>query len=68
MLHSSGAGISVDSAPAMQAYGVRCIESDSHLTIYTMFVLGIINAMMNVKQFGLLVLICVETQWPGTSR
>ena len=68
MLHPSGAVISVDSAPAMQAYGVRCIESDSYSSIYTMFVLGIINAMMNVKQFVLLVLICVETQWPGTGR
>ena len=38
---------------------VTCIESD-------MFLLGIINAMMNLKQFGLLVLICVETNWPGS--
>ena len=68
MLHSSGTGISIDSAPAMQAYGVRCIESDGHSSIYTMLVLAIINAMMNVKQFGLLVLICIETQWPGTGR
>ena len=30
-----------------------------------MFVLGIINAMMNSKQFGPLVLICVETNWPS---
>ena len=31
-----------------------------------MFVLVIINAMMNLKQFGLVVLICVETNWPGS--
>ena len=31
-----------------------------------MFVLGIINAMMEFKQFCPLVLICVETNWSGT--
>ena len=31
-----------------------------------MFVLGIINAMMNLKQFGALVLICVGTNWPSS--
>ena len=31
-----------------------------------MFVLGITNAMINLKQFGPLVLICVETNWPGS--
>ena len=31
-----------------------------------MFVLVIINVMMNLKQFGLVVLICVETNWPGS--
>ena len=31
-----------------------------------MFVLVIINAMMNLKQFGLVVLICVENNWPGS--
>ena len=41
-------------------YDVKCIELDCHSSIYTMFVLGIINAMMNLKQFGPLVLICVE--------
>ena len=30
-----------------------------------MFLLGIINAMMNLKQFGPLVVIHVETNWPG---
>ena len=30
-----------------------------------MFVLGIINAMMNLKQFDPLILICVETNWLG---
>ena len=29
--------------------------------------LVIINAMMNLKQFGPLLLICVETNWPGSS-
>ena len=42
------------------------MESDSHSSIYTMFVLGTINTMMNAKQFGPLILISVETQWPGT--
>ena len=40
---------------------VGCIESDSYSSIYTMFLLGIINAVMNLKQFGPLVLIRVET-------
>ena len=31
-----------------------------------MFVLGIINAMMSLKQCGLLVLISVATNWPGS--
>ena len=45
---------------------VVCIESDSYSSIYAMFLLGIINAMMNLKQFGPLALICVETNWPGS--
>ena len=40
-------------------YDVKYIESDSHLSVYTMFVLGIINAMMNLKQFDPL----VDLQW-----
>ena len=59
------AGISVDSAPPLQPCDVKCIKSDSHSSIYAMFLLGIINAMMNLNQFGHLVLICVETNWPG---
>ena len=47
-------------------YDVKCIESDSHSSIYTMFVLDTINAMMNLKQIGPLVLICVETNWAGS--
>ena len=67
MIHSSsGSGISVDSAPAIQALWSKGIESDSHLSIHTMFVLVIINAMMNLKQFDLLILICVEIKWPGS--
>ena len=31
-----------------------------------MFLLDIINAMMNLEQFGPVVLICVETNWPGS--
>ena len=38
-------------------YDVQYIESDSHSSICTMFVLEIINAMMKLKQFGPLVLI-----------
>ena len=48
-------------------YDLKGIESDSHSSILIMFVLVIINAMMNLKQFGPLVLICVETNWPGSS-
>ena len=47
-------------------YNLKGIESGSHSLIHTMFVLVIINAMMNLKQFGLVVLICVETNWPGS--
>ena len=47
-------------------YDLKGIESGSHSSIHTMFVLVIINAMMNLKQFGLVVLICVETNWPGS--
>ena len=58
MLHSSEPGISVDYAPAMQA--LQCIESDSHSSVNKMFVLGIINSMMNIKRLGLTVVICIE--------
>ena len=44
-------------------YDVKCIET---AVTFTMFVLGIINAMMNLKQFGPLVLIYVETNWPSS--
>ena len=47
-------------------YNVRCIESDSHLAIYTIYVLDTINTMMNLKQYALIVLLCVETKWPGS--
>ena len=49
-----GAGISVDSA-----CDIKCIESDSYSSIYTMFLLAIINAMMNLKQLSPLVIIRV---------
>ena len=49
----------VDSALALQALWLTRIEWDSYSFVYTMFVLGIINAMMNLKQFGPLVVICV---------
>ena len=45
-------------------YDVKCIESDSHSAIYTVFVLGTINTMVNLKQFNHIVLIYVETTWP----
>ena len=54
-----GAGISVDSLQHYRPCDVTCIESDDHSSIYTMFLLGIINAMMNLKQFGPLVVIYV---------
>ena len=67
MVHSlSGSGISVDSAPAMQALRSKGMELDHHPPIRAMFVLVIINAMMNLKQFGPLVLVCVETNWAGS--
>ena len=37
----------------MQAYDVKYIELDSHSAIYTVFVLDIINAVVNLKQFYL---------------
>ena len=59
MLHpSSGYGISVDSVPG--------IELDSHSSVHTIFVLVIINAMINLKQLGPVVLICVEINWVGS--
>ena len=68
MLHSSsGSSISVDSSPAMQALWSKGIKLDSHSPIHTKLVLVIINAMINQKQFGPLVLICVQTNyWPGS--
>ena len=47
-------------------YDLNGIESDSDSSIHTMFVLVIVNAMMNLKQFGPLVLVFVETNWPGS--
>ena len=49
-----------------RTYDVKYIESDSHPSIYTMFVLGNINAMIYLKQISPLVLICVETNWVGS--
>ena len=40
---------------------VKYIESDSHLAIYTISVLGTMNAMVNLKQFSPIVLTSVET-------
>ena len=48
------------------SYDLKGIESDSYSSIHAMFVLALINAMMNLKQFDPLVLICVETNWPGS--
>ena len=42
-------GILIGSPPAMQAMWCKCIESDSHSAIYTIFMLGTITAMMNLK-------------------
>ena len=67
MLHSSsGSGIWGDYAPAMQALWSKGIQSDSHPSIHTMFVPVIINAITNLKQFGPLVVMCVESSWPGS--
>ena len=50
---SSSANILVGSIPAIQAFDVKCIESDSHSAIYTIFVLYTINAIVNLKQLYL---------------
>ena len=51
VFHSwSNAGILLGSTPAIQAYDVKCIESDSHSAIYTIFMLDTINAVVNLKQ------------------
>ena len=53
-MHSwSNACISVGSTPAIQAYDVKCIQSDSHSAIYTIVVLDNINAAVNLKQLYL---------------
>ena len=58
-----GPDISVDSAPALQA--LKCnMYRIRQLLFY--FLLGIINAMMNLKQFGPTVFIRVETILPGS--
>ena len=65
--HHISAWISVDSLlQQCRRYDLKGIESGSHSSIHAIFVLVIINAMMNLKQFGLVVLICVETNWPGS--
>ena len=46
------AGILVDSAPGLQGLWCKSIESDNCSSIYMMFLLGIINAMINLKEFG----------------
>ena len=47
VFHSrSSAGISVGSTPAIQAYDVKCIESDSHSAIYTIFNLCLTLSML----------------------
>ena len=45
--------ILVGSTPAVQACDVKCIESDSHSAIYTIFLLDTINAVVNLKHFYL---------------
>ena len=60
------AGVSVDSAPGLRPRDVKSIELDSHSSICTMFLLGIINAMMSLNQLSHLVLISVITNWPGS--
>ena len=43
----------VGSAPGLQAYDVKCMESDSHSAIYTIFVLDTINAVVDlIKQLS----------------
>ena len=37
---------SVGSTPAVHAFDVKCIESDSHSSMHTIFVLDTINAMV----------------------
>ena len=39
--------ISVGSTPVIKTFDVKCIESDSHLAIYTIFVLDTTNTVVN---------------------
>ena len=61
MLHSSGVVSQLILLRQCRPYDVKCIELDSHSSIYTMFILAIINAMMIFKKIGRLFLICIET-------
>ena len=62
MLHScSGAGISVGPAPAMQTLWCEYIESDGYL--YNLCT-GYYQCYDELKTT--IVLICVETKWPGS--
>ena len=52
-MYSTRDQVLVGSTPAIQAYNVKCIESDSHSAIYTIFVMDTINAVVNLKQLYL---------------
>ena len=60
------ADISVDSASGLQA--LRCTMYRIRQSLFYLYDVsaGIINVMMNLNQFGHLVLICVETSRPGS--
>ena len=68
MLHLwSRTGILVGSTAAIQAYDVKCIESDSHSAIYTILMMDTISAVVNLKQFSpMYSSIYVDTIWPGS--
>ena len=63
MLHSlSESGISVDSAPAMQALWSKGIELGSHPQYFVCHY----QCYDEFKAIGPLLLICVETNWAGS--
>ena len=46
--------------------GLMMWNVQNRTAIYTVFVLGTINAMMNLNNSLYVALICVETNWPGS--
>ena len=63
VFHSwSSAGISVGSTPALQAYDVKFIESDSYSAIYTILNAGYYQCCGEFKT----IIFVWKTNWPGS--